>query len=146
MKRLLNRMQLSIQVVYEYSVYVVIWYPTEPFMSLRIEINKLFTSSWKSIVKWSPACPACPEYPVPMAATLFNTCQASHAVYTAQRSNSIVTSQIGFSYGTMVLKVRVGKHGIRGIGVCCRPCFILMDVSLCRFRILPIARPTCLLL
>ena len=109
----------SIQVCDLILFEIAIWYPTDPFMAIRIEITKLDVPSWKPIVKWSPVAHS---LPVPMAVTLMNNCQSVGNVVKAYSANRILTSQYGFSHGTIVLKCRIGEKGIKGVGVCCRPC------------------------
>ena len=98
-------------------------------MALRIEVTKLDVLSWEPIVKWSPVTHT---LPVPMATTLVNNCLSRGNVFTSHAANRILTSQYGFSHGTVILKCRIGEKGIKGIGVCCRPCSHLIR-SVIRF-------------
>ena len=94
-------------------------------MSIRIEINKSIVSSWKPVEKW---CICKESLKIPLQPTLLNNCVMENNQMVALKAHRIVTSQYGFSFGTLRLKIKVGEYGIQGIGVCCRPGMIVVVI------------------
>lgn len=94
------------------------WYQCDMFMSLRVEVTNQLTSSIHHSLKWFPDST---PLPIPLTPSIFNNVLVKDNIFHSTKAPRIITSQYGYSFGKLVVCIKVGKRGIRGIGVCGRP-------------------------